>query len=511
MPADPAATSAEPTRVALREAEARAVLWTWSLEDADRVGEVLALDRRRLASQAATADVGDDALGAWLVARARHLGAEVTGALGELPRLLRRGDPLAGWTAPVLLGALALGAATNALGPQRQISVLAAPLLLLVAWNVAVILAIAATSALPPVWGGERRPPRLLSLLQRRARRWLERRGSEAALDGGDERLADTRRRAWRLHLDRLASTVAPLETARLRRLLHLASLTTVLGVVLGMYVRGLAFEFRATWESTFLGADTIDAVLGAVLAPAAAVLGREVPAASALRAPIDGPAAPWIHLWAMTAVLFVIVPRGVLALVEHVRAAHLARRLPVELATGYIKRLRAAAVTTENDVQIVAYSHRPTDAAIRRLKSLLLDLLGPRAALRTASPVDYGGELPADWRGSLRLLLFTCAQTPEAEVHGELARAARDELVDGQGLLPVVDEGPLRSRLGAAADDRLDSRRRAWRRVLSEVGLEPAFVDLASDDEAAGVDAVLDALAARVWPPGAGGVVWTG
>ena len=45
----------------------------------------------------------------------------------------------------------------------------------------------------------------------------------------------------------------APLYAARTARILHVAAAALAGGVIAGLYVRGVAFEYRATWESTFL------------------------------------------------------------------------------------------------------------------------------------------------------------------------------------------------------------------------------------------------------------------
>ena len=112
---------------------------------------------------------------------------------------------------------------------------------------------------------------------------------------------------------------------------LHLAALAVALGALAGMYVSGIALEYRATWESTWLDARAVQRYLDALLGPAARVLGTPVPDVAPLRGPAgEGPAAPWIHLWATTLVLAVVIPRAALALLEAAIAGRLARRLPV-------------------------------------------------------------------------------------------------------------------------------------------------------------------------------------
>ena len=66
------------------------------------------------------------------------------------------------------------------------------------------------------------------------------------------------------------ARVAAPLYAARAARILHLAAAALALGVIAGLYVRGLAFEYRATWESTFLDPAQVRALLAAALAPGA-------------------------------------------------------------------------------------------------------------------------------------------------------------------------------------------------------------------------------------------------
>ena len=68
-----------------------------------------------------------------------------------------------------------------------------------------------------------------------------------------------------------LVAPAAPLATARIALCLHAAAATLALGLMGGMYLRGLVLDYRAGWQSTFLQADTVQAVLSTALAPATA------------------------------------------------------------------------------------------------------------------------------------------------------------------------------------------------------------------------------------------------
>ena len=68
------------------------------------------------------------------------------------------------------------------------------------------------------------------------------------------------------------ARAFSTLTTARLGRVLHVGAIAFALGALASIYLRGLASEYRAGWESRFLGANAVRSVLGAVLGPASAL-----------------------------------------------------------------------------------------------------------------------------------------------------------------------------------------------------------------------------------------------
>lgn len=488
--------------------DAQRVLLVHALEEADRSGSVLDLDVRRSATRdAVDSRAGRDGstrgTGRWLARRARTLVAGLT-AEGSpyrtrLRRLLRFSDPARGLALPLAIAAFVVGVASNALGPERHVNLLAPPLLALILWNLAIfallglrwLVSWAHPPAGAPVW---------VSRLEGWIRRWSL---------GGRQRTGSD---GWaKNYLARWLPAARRLAAARLSRSLHLAALSMVTGVVAGMYLRGLVLAYRATWESTFLGASQVEALLGRVLAPATVVLGSDLPSVAALEAPADGPAALWIHLWAVTAALFVGLPRLLLATRETLRAWRAGRRIELVLPAAYPKRLRASASASTPEVQVLPFSFRPAERATQTLRELLQDLTGARSHVRFAPSLDYGSEAPEPFDGSLRVVVFSLSQTPEVEVHGELLRTLRAELPDGQGLLVLVDESPLRRKLenlaGEIEEERLDSRRRAWRRVVDGAELAAVFVDL---ERPPAMDSVLDDLGRAVWPAASDALAWS-
>ncbi len=463
---------------------ARALVLTSTIEEVDRGGEVLALDARREATRTAREKRGE-----WLGRRGLLLRDRLVHDIPQLGAYLKRSDPGRGLVLPLCVLAFVVGLATNALGPQRHIHVLALPLLGLIAWNLAVFLFLALRGVLPISLG---EGSRLLAIWQRFFAR--PPRGGE-----GREVLVEALARDFALW----AKTVAPLARARIDHAFHAAAAAMVTGVVVGMYLRGVIFAYRATWESTFLSSGMVDGLLRIVLGPAAFLLARDVPSAALIESPQSGDAGPWIHLWAVTALLFVILPRAVLALRASLAVAWRSRRLEVEVPGSWRRRLHAAAEAVVHRVEVIPYSTQVATALGDALRARLQDVFGARAEIRILPTATYGtefGEVQFTG-GRARVLLFGLAQTPEIEVHGEFARELREELPDGQALLFVVEASSFRERLpeGEAGEKRLAERRRAWDRIAKEAGLAAIHLDLKQDSE----DEIVRALIDGAWPDG--------
>src|SRR5690606_14377362 len=137
------------------------------------------------------------------------------------------------------------------------------------------------------------------------------------------------------------------------------------LGAIAGLYLRGLVFEYRAGWASTFLEPDQVRALLAVLFGPASLLTGIELPDAerlAAMRMP-PGPgerAADWIHLQAATLALVVVLPRLALALVEHRRAHRLAESIKVPLRDPYFAALLRARGGAAGTVQGVPHAPGP-------------------------------------------------------------------------------------------------------------------------------------------------------
>ncbi|MCU0972748.1 MAG: DUF2868 domain-containing protein [Burkholderiales bacterium] len=219
------------------------------------------------ASRAAAEVVGSDADADRFIARRSELAAE---RLVERDRAVTRTlravtwRPWIGWG--LILIAFALGFATDYVGPAQRVNVLAFPLLALIAWNLLayVIVSVRALAGLVTT------PARALGPLSGFVARLARGVNEAAAALAPDTPLAPFVR-DW-------SRVSASLTAVRVARILHLAAFAFALGAIVALYLRGLVFEFRAGWESTFLGPPEVHRLLSLVLGPASRLSGIPIP-----------------------------------------------------------------------------------------------------------------------------------------------------------------------------------------------------------------------------------------
>lgn len=458
---------------------------------------------RREVPEAATADRAAE--GAFVAARAAFAATRLATRHPDVaPALARSHWPRwLGWVLP--LAALASGFLANELGTDKRLDLLALPLLGTIAWNLAVYVSLLGHA----VTRGPGLSGRAAPLIVRFGR------GGAAATTVAGRALAQFRQR-W-------MTVSAKLTGARMARSLHLAAALFVAGLIAGIYLRALVIEYRAGWESTFLGPAAVHALLSAILGPASIVTGVAIPPVEGIAAMRWGPGAaaaarggvnagPWLHLYATTLAGLIIVPRLLLALGAGVRAWRLARRFPAGGADDlYIRRLLRDAWGRAGRARVTPYAFRPTPETQGELEGVLRSALGDGARVVFDPPVEYGGEeawiaaatlSPTD---DYHLMLFNLATTPEAENHGrfaaDLARRLRREQ---PGTTPaiLIEEGALRDRFAGEPDlaARIDTRLRAWRDALIASGLTPVAVDLRGQDR----EALARRLEAALLPDGA-------
>jgi len=421
--------------------------------------------------------------------------------------------------------AFVLGLVANAIGPDGRINLLAPPLLALLAWNLLVYLGLAVHT----VSG---------FFLRTGSGPVVDAAGTDARASDGDAagslpgvgRLRGALLGWWarRPHvaeggpgtaMARAAASVAVgwwqahrrTQVVKLAMALHLAAACLAAGAVAALYLRGLAFEFRAGWDSTFLDAPAVHALLGIVLGPAAALTGHPLPSVAGYEALNFGAgsngerAAWWIHWHAITIALFVIVPRLLLAARDAWLVRFRAQRLALPDDEAYFGPLRQALewARTAGDEPVTVrmlpvelrLSAPEREAAQLAMVEVTRRRLRRPARLswaeadRVREAVDGDVAWSAVWPDreipAAVALVFRLGTTPEREVHGEAVRSLREALPDGMDLWVLVDESAWRAHFGVSSgpdggqDERLGARRASWQRLLADVDASPEFIEL--------------------------------
>ena len=435
-----------------------------------------------------------------LTERSQRLAASLDQRFPVLKSLLERVRWPAWLTVLLLVGALVSGMLLSALQEARRINILAFPFLGVIAWNLLIYLLLGAAwlrkiaglvgPAVMPVRG--RGLAAIAGRAVARPLRAIARRSGEVHVGLG---------RAVEAFVTEWARLSPPIAGALARRLLHLGSATLALGLIAGLYFRGIVFRYEAGWESTFLGPSQVLDVLRVVYGPAARLSGVALPASTdavaALRwdgAGGGGDAAPWIHLIAVTLAIYVVIPRTALAVagwLAELRSTYFSG-MPPSLA-AYARRVFGAAGRGMRSAVVVVkpYAYEPPAGTLAALQSMLARHLGTPVRLATQPVLHYGEEAlaggleagPGAPAAEAHVLLFSLGATPESENHGVVVATVRDAVQRARPapeLLIVVDEAPYAARMGldASYERRLDERRQLWRNFLAGYGLELTLLE---------------------------------
>jgi Domain of unknown function (DUF3482)/Protein of unknown function (DUF2868) len=348
-------------RMSMDEAAARRVMLAHAIESADTEGKLLSAGERdqidRQARQAAGAGAEEGAPVVperFLELRARHVIAAVA---ARNPGLASLQEPPAwqrwvGVGTPVL--ALFLGILTDVIANPHRVDLVSLPLLGIVAWNLVIYLALIAGLFMTPRAGRHA----WLSGLGRwtdGGRAWRRR--------GGNLRAAT----AAQFHLRWYRATQA-LHLLRVKRVLHLAAAAWAIGISVSLLARGLVVEYRVGWESTFLDAAQVHAILSGLRLPALLLFPFQpftVQEVAALRFSEGGGAiggARWVYMYVALLLVVVVAPRVILATVAYARERLLSRRIPIDTGEPYYQRLLS--LLSSACVQLCVLTHREADRA---------------------------------------------------------------------------------------------------------------------------------------------------
>ncbi len=359
----------------MQDRAVREVLLIQAIEETDRVGEALPLAERTEATRAAIgtnlpaveseAEAPLSSATEWFLTRRAEI----------LLRSLRTRSPgidrvldIAGGASSLDRGMVALafpaGMAVSLLDGGGGINIFAPPLVALIVWNVLVYIwtlgprrrrrsSAAAGSVVSSA------PEATVAAATRPARSWFGDfyarwvRGRMDRVLGHSTHFNAPLAPGLRRFAGDWWDIARPLFYARARRLLHLSAASLALGLVAAYYLRAFALHSAAGWEGRITGPETAHAILGMIYGPASLLSGIQIPSAEEIAklrwsepslAGVGEPAS-WVHLIALTACLYVVLPRLVGACWSTLTLWRLSRQLVLPSGVvGYVRTLFTAA-----------------------------------------------------------------------------------------------------------------------------------------------------------------------
>ncbi|MCU0751994.1 MAG: DUF2868 domain-containing protein [Akkermansiaceae bacterium] len=445
-----------------------------AVEESDTLGEKLSWRERESATREAMRLAGKpgQARGAegltgpqwrFLSARAGLLAGTADAVTGHPGFRMNIGR----WGAALCLAAFAIGWISHGMGLSRSFDLLAGPFVLILLWNAAVYALLICRLFQTPGKDGKRG---WVSTL-------MEKRVTAAAGREGDGK-------AREVYLKSVAAWLRSWSGPATVSWFHAGSAFFTLGLLAAVYFRGLFTGYLAAWESTWLDAGGIHAILGTLLGPASIITGIPLPDSieswDLLRRTAGHPGAdagPWIHLYAVTLAGWVLLPRAVLSLSAWFHAKR--RRScppPWTQDDPYVLRLLSLA-RQDGDIGIAVLPFDIKNPALPgtgpyqdRIERLVREVWGLEARPCWLQCAPYGSEDSA-WEGPWAeaekcggaLLLLDVHATPEDEVHGRVLNALLQRFSRSRGGVIVAVEC---SRFAAG---RLDVRLGLWQQFAQQ------------------------------------------
>ncbi|PZP30737.1 MAG: hypothetical protein DI603_14550 [Roseateles depolymerans] len=398
-------------------------------------------------------------------------------------KAIRLKEPTLPAVAAWILCAIAffVGYMTDYLASKQQVDVVEYRLLGLIVWNVAIFLGVFFNFALK-VLPGDRKPPGLISEAIAKLR-------FKSALG-----FSNMRRHPWMTACqDRWIQLSHALTITRTNITFHAAAICFAIGVVASLYLRGLPTQYiPGVAGSTWLDIKHIQKIFNFIVTPGAELFGLEIPdvqVVANMQASGDnlGLARALFHLHAASLIVWVLIPRAFLIIVNAVDRWRLRRAFPLPLNAAYFTALRSAWRGQKIAVAIVPFRYDMTPQVKSNLQRMLERIYGMSVEIEIHQSVLMGDD-PNDWKRALNkdghvavFPVFNVVATAEADTHGVLLKKVRSAVEPETPVVPIVDT----TAFPAVDDKRLRSRQLQWRQILDRVRAEPLFLDLGRADDA--------------------------
>ncbi len=411
----------------LTEHQARCLLLAEAVETTDVRGELLSdSERDQIDTQAAAATNPAAAagkhgeVGAILLLRSQLVLKALESRASALVALQRPSSwqRALSWFVPLL--ALCMGIATDLVANPRRVDLLSLPLLGVVLWNLVVYAAVLLAAMRPAT--APHTP--LIAALGRWFDGWVPWRRFGAAVRA---RCAAAFFKTW-------YPLCARLDSLRLQAIFHFAAAAWGAGVAVSLLLRGLVVQYRAGWESTFLDAEQVYALLNILFMPVVALFSlapftlQDI-AAMRFDSGTQGAVEQgrrWAWLCAGLLMVLVVLPRMSLAALAWWRVQRASQQLSVNMGSPYFQRLLDRLIPAQVRFCLLV-QNTPSQTALQRMlaltgppgEQLLLDTPHgdtlQMAAFRGLAPTPV---VPNVWQRWLAQLDRRIARWPEPRDH---------------------------------------------------------------------------------------------
>lgn len=375
--------------------------------------------------------------------------------------------------------AMVIGFIIDHLASDQRVNIVEFPLVGLILWNLLIFLGIFVRWLAALVPSGHKRG----GVLTEMPGKWHLWEGMTAPNGSANQRIYRFREE-W-------ISLSARLNQVRLELFFHMAAMSFTFGTLGSLYVRGFFKEYRAGWESTFFSADSIHAIASFVLTPGAIILNMQIPDVqhiATLRFPESSGeiARDWIHLYAASILVWIIIPRALLAIANGYSRWRLQRSFPLPITGTYFNTLRAIRRDGKAVALAIPFRYELTQQINSNLSKLLQHIYGLTVDVSIQHPVLMGDDT-SDWKAALGsdehiavFVIFNLTATAEPDTHGRLMKQVQKDVSGRTSIIPIVDTSCYADR----DIERFRQRCNQWRSVLNEVRCKPLFLDLSKPDD---------------------------
>lgn len=392
---------------------------------------------------------------------------------GQLPSRHRLGL----FALAMFICAAIAGFLTNQLGPEKRINILSFPLLGIMLWSLFVyVREIALLFGRRQSLNDSGKTAALVDLLQAPI-------SNVPASDSVERNPMEGSRVIFEKRWRKLN---APAVGARLKSIFHTTAMLLAAAAVAGMYVNGLANEYRAVWESTFFSESAqLRPFLNLVLGPATALTGQTIPSVEALdrihwqageAATAGENAARWIHWYGITIALFVVIPRALLGFFWRMKANRLERTLPFRsVSPGYYEHLLAVSTGNSLTINILPYPVSPSEGSRRQIIRTLEEHFEKPIEVNWMAAVPFGEEEePVSGLSGECIPLFEFSSTPEKETHLALYGTLSEQ--SGSPVrIALLETSSFDRKMHELRDgeERKDARLKAWKNLFETVNVD--------------------------------------